>query len=54
MEYPYSKETVMKAKNGMAVLILSLILMIAGFAAIGAGGIILDENGSSAAGVTLL
>lgn len=54
MEYPYSEEIVLKAKNGMAVLILSLILMIAGFAAIGAGGIILDENGSSAAGVTLL
>lgn len=54
MEYPYSKEIVLKAKNGMAVLVLSLLLMIAGFAAIGAGGILLDENGSSAAGVILL
>lgn len=54
MEYPYSKEIVLKAKNGMAVLALSLLLMIAGFAAIGAGGILLDENGSSAAGVILL
>ncbi len=54
MEYPYSEERVLKAKNGMAVLILAVILMIAGFAAVGAGGVILDENGSSAAGVMLL
>ncbi|GEM_PF-4883180 len=54
MEYPYSKEIILKAKSGMAVLILSLLLMIAGFGAIGAGGIILDDDGSSAVGVILL
>jgi regulator of protease activity HflC (stomatin/prohibitin superfamily) len=54
MEYPYSKEIILKAKNGMAALIISVILMIAAFAAIGAGGIILDENGATAPGVILL
>ncbi len=54
MNYPYSKETVMKARNGMGLMLLFIALTVLGVAAIIVGGITLDDNSRSVAGVILL
>lgn len=54
MSYPYSNETVMKAKNGMGMLVLFIALTLLGVAAIIVGAIALEDNGRSVAGAILL
>ncbi|MCE5196641.1 MAG: hypothetical protein LLG09_05880 [Negativicutes bacterium] len=44
MKEPYSKEIELKAQNGMFMLIFSILLTLAGFAAIGVGALILTES----------
>ena len=54
MNEPYSNETVMKARNGMSMLVLFIALTLLGVAAIIIGAITLEDNGRSAAGGILL
>lgn len=54
MSNSYSKEIELKAKSGMPMLFLFILLMLAGFAALILGGMLIDEKGASFLNVTLL
>ena len=54
MEKIYSEEIELKAKNGMPMLILSIILAIAGIAAIIAGAILLETRKPAIIGAVIL